>query len=143
MTLAAKNCFSASYAEARAQFLRSAGETGGVLSAHTHPTARGLAGEPLQIDVAAFGRRGASKVFLVVSGTHGMEGYAGSAAQIAFIQSGRLQALPPDLMVVMVHALNAWGFAHGSRTNVDLNRNFIDWRSPPISWYATAERGPR
>jgi uncharacterized protein DUF2817 len=145
MTPSAKNCFSASYADARALFLRSATEAGGALSAHTHPTATGVAGEPLQIDVAAFGTAGAPKVFVIVSGTHGMEGYAGSAAQIAFIRSGRLRALPPDILVLMVHGLNPWGFSHGSRTtenNVDLNRNFIDWRGAPPANPAYAELHP-
>jgi len=36
----------------------------------------------------------------------------------------------PPVRVVLVHAINPYGFAHITRTtenNVDLNRNFIDW----------------
>ena len=145
MAPSANNCFSASYAEARTQFLSCASAAGAALSAHTHPSANGPAGAPLHIDVAAFGKAGAAKVFVIVSGTHGMEGYAGSAAQIAFIGSGRLGALPSEVLVLMIHGLNPWGFAHGSRTtenNVDLNRNFIDWRGAPPANPAYRELHP-
>jgi hypothetical protein len=134
MSAAAKQCFSSSYPEARARFLDEAARAGGWPESHAHPAAQGPSGEPIQIDLARFGRPGAPKVLLVLSGTHGLEGYAGSAAQIDFMQSGLLRVLPSDVLVVLVHGLNAWGFAHGSRTtenNVDLNRNFIDARQGP------------
>jgi len=65
------------------------------------------------------------------SGVHGVEGYAGSAIQVAFLES---LALHPPLSlstVVLVHAVNPYGMAHYRRTNennVDLNRNALhDW----------------
>ena len=131
-----EQCFFDSYPAARAAFVDTARQAGARLATHTHPSAKGPQGQPIHIDVAAFGARSAPKLLVAISGTHGLEGLAGSAAQIAFIRSGLLRQLSADVRVVLVHALNAWGFANGSRTtenNVDLNRNFIDWRrEPPI-----------
>ena len=136
MSPATEQCFFDTYRAARAAFVEAASAARAKAETFTHPSAIGPAGEPIRIDLAAFGRAGAPKILLAVSGTHGLEGLAGSAAQIAFIRSGLLSGLPDDLLVILVHALNAWGFAYGSRTtenNVDLNRNFIDWRSDPPS----------
>src|SRR3546814_19590214 len=86
---------------------------------------------------AWLGADDAENVVLIVSGTHGPEGFMGSAAQIALLNKVALGAQNPrNIKVVLVHAINPWGFAHVSRTtenNVDLNRNFIDWGSaaPP------------
>jgi hypothetical protein len=57
------------------------------------------------------------------SGYHGVEGFAGSAIQIAWLLRQRQQDIPT---VVLVHAVNPFGFATWRRTNennVDLNRN--------------------
>ena len=65
---------------------------------------------------------------LVISGTHGVEGFAGSMCQTAWLSEGA--ALPDDLAVVLVHAINPYGFAWIRRVNednVDLNRNCIDF----------------
>src|SRR5574337_166851 len=124
------DCFAASYAAARAKLQLAAAEAGGVVTCHIHPRATGPDGGSLAIDVASFGPRAASRGLLVLSGTHGGEGCAGSAAQVALVRSGALSALPPDTRVVLVHGLNPYGFAHGTRTtenNVDLNRNFADF----------------
>jgi hypothetical protein len=78
--------------------------------------------------VGIFGNPAAPRVLVVGSGTHGVEGYAGSAAQTAWILGGGADALPADVAVVCTHAHNPWGFAHGYRENeenVDLNRNFV------------------
>jgi hypothetical protein len=70
---------------------------------------------------------------LVVSGTHGPEGFVGAAAQIALLKELATTNAVSDVKIVLVHAVNPWGFAHLSRTtenNVDLNRNFIEWDQP-------------
>lgn len=122
-------CFAPTFAGARAKF-RAAGEaSGAALTEYVHPDCRGPSGEPLAIDVAQFGDRHARKQLLVIIGTHGQEGFAGSAISIRWMDAGAPKRLPPDLGVVMVHGLNPYGFAYGSRTtehNVDLNRNFVD-----------------
>ena len=121
--------FASSYQQARVQFRAAADAAGWGINTYTHPTAVCANGGRLSTDVAVAGPLDASANLLVVSGTHGIEGYAGSAAQIAFIKDAPRQ-LPTGVRVVMVHAINPWGFEFRSRTNennVDINRNFLDW----------------
>lgn len=122
--------FADTYAEARAKFQVATAQAGGQITTHVHPSAVGPDGGTLAIDVACFGALDAPKAFLILSGTHGGEGYTGSAAQIALLRSGGLANLARDTRVVLLHAINPYGFAHWTRTtenNVDLNRNFIDF----------------
>jgi hypothetical protein len=124
------NFFGETYPEARAKFQLAIAQTGGQLTSYVHPGAVGPDGGSLAIDVACYGAVDAPKAFLILSGTHGGEGYTGSAAQIALVRSGALDDLPRDTRVVLVHAINPYGFAHWTRTtenNVDLNRNFLDF----------------
>jgi hypothetical protein len=130
----ADSAFASSYDAARRQFLAEASAAGGVLSEHRNDGAgRGPAGETLACDVARFGPRDAGRVLFVLSGVHGKEGHAGSAVQCAWMASAGRRRIAPDCAVVLVHAINPWGFAYGSRTtegNIDLNRNFIDFTRP-------------
>jgi hypothetical protein len=122
------NYYAPTYARARQKFLKAARDAGGRISSHVHDRCRGPHGEELAIDVACFGDRSAPRRLLVISGTHGQEGFSGSPVQIAWIASGAPTRLPPGVGVVLVHALNPYGFANFSRTNennVDLNRNFL------------------
>jgi hypothetical protein len=121
---------SATYAASRARFLRSAAAKGATVVSHPHPLS-GLAGEPLAIDVATIGSLDAPSVLLIVSGTHGVEGFTGSALQHHWLVDG---AHPDGLRVVLLHAFNPYGFSWVRRVNednVDLNRNFVDWSQPP------------
>ena len=66
----------------------------------------------------------------VSAGVHGIEGFFGSAIQLAWL-SGQTagEPSPSDGVVVLIHAVNPSGFARLRRTNehnVDLNRNFLD-----------------
>ena len=125
--------FALDYAGARAKFLAVAGELGCALSSYKHPSATGRNGAELFIDVARLGDARAPSQLVIVSGTHGLEGLSGSAAQIGWMQSDFARALPRGVSVLLVHALNPYGFANGTRTtenNVDLNRNFIDHAAP-------------
>jgi hypothetical protein len=127
------DCFSATYRNARDKFVKAALAAGAALSRHEHPAATGIAGEALSIDVAHIGNRSAARQLVVISGTHGQEGYAGSAAQIGWLLRHGRSPLLEDVGVVLIHALNPYGFSHGSRTtenNVDLNRNFVDHAGP-------------
>ena len=122
--------FADRYPEARAKFQLAVAQTGGQLVSYVHPAAAGPDGGTLAIDVGSFGAPDAGKAFLILSGTHGGEGYTGSAAQIALMRSGALSSLPADTRVVLLHGINPYGFAHWTRTtenNVDLNRNFVDF----------------
>jgi len=97
-----------------------------------HPSP-GRLGEELAIDVLTAGPADAHSVLVIVSGTHGVEGYAGSALQRWWLDE-RSHARPDGVRVAIVHALNPVGFSWVRRVNednVDLNRNFVDWYSPP------------
>jgi Protein of unknown function (DUF2817) len=76
------------------------------------------------------------KVLLHISGTHGPEGFAGSAVQSAALQLlalkkktiKKLTSNKDTPTIVFVHALNAYGMAYNRRVNednIDLNRNFL------------------
>ena len=122
-------CYAADYTRARAKFLKAAEAAKGRVRSWLHPDKKAPDGAPLAIDVACFGDAKASRQALFVSGTHGQEGFSGSAVQIGWMMGGGPSRLPKDLGVVLVHGLNPYGFAHFTRTtenNVDLNRNFID-----------------
>ena len=126
--------FSDEYSEAREKFLRAAGEADAVLECHENGE-EGPGGEPLFTDVAILGPSDASNVLVVVSGTHGVEGFCGSGLQTALLRNGLAARLPNGVKVVLVHALNPYGMAWLRRVNednVDVNRNFIDdYRNPP------------
>lgn len=75
-------------------------------------------------------------MFLHTSGLHGVEAYAGSAAQLALLDAP--PACGPDDAAILVHVLNPYGMAWLRRTNesnVDLNRNFLlageSWSGAP------------
>lgn len=124
--------FSASYDEARVKFLDAASATGGQLERFVHPE-RGPGGGELSTDVAWFGARDAERVLVMISGTHGVEGYCGSGAQVDWLRRGELSCAPSGTAVLMIHAINPYGFAWNRRVtheNVDLNRNWIDFDKP-------------
>jgi Protein of unknown function (DUF2817) len=111
----------------RERFIKAARAAGAELTEFVHPL-RGPRGEMLATDVAVIGDPHAPKRFMVVSGTHGIEGFYGSESQIAFLHALQERQLPADVCVVMVHLINPWGTAWLRRVNednVDLNRNFL------------------
>ncbi len=125
----APQCFGSGYAEARALFRGACTEIGIPVVAYEHPL-KGPQGEELAIDVAIIGPPDAAHLLIVVSGTHGLEGLAGSGGQVAWLRLHDHSALPPDTAVLLVHVLNPWGCAWSRRQtedNVDLNRNFRDF----------------
>ncbi|HSE74292.1 MAG TPA: DUF2817 domain-containing protein, partial [Dongiaceae bacterium] len=122
----ASQYFRPSYAAAREAFRTAAAARGLSVASHRNP-ARGAAGEELATDMALLGPAEASRLMVVVSGTHGAEGFCGSGIQVAWLAAAR--PLPADTAILFVHALNPYGFSHVRRVtedNVDLNRNFID-----------------
>lgn len=124
--------FSADYPQARARFLDAAGEAGGALASVPHPE-RGPDGGALATDVAWFGPKDAQAVLVLISGTHGVEGFCGSGAQLDWLRRGGSRGLPPGVAVLMIHAVNPYGFAWLRRVtqeNVDLNRNWVDFTRP-------------
>jgi len=83
-------------------------------------------------DCAWLGPADAGRVLVLISGTHGIEGFTGSA--VLFDLLGRLPACLPDgVALLCIHALNPWGYAWYRRCDaegIDLNRNFIDFSRP-------------
>src|SRR5512143_1730525 len=127
--------FSASYAEARESFCAAVRARQATLETHTLPGLRGADGEDLAIDVALLGAADAPAILVVTSATHGIEGYCGSGVQTALLHDddwiGRVERA--GVGVLLVHAVNPYGFSHGRRVNednVDLNRNFRDFAKP-------------
>ncbi len=119
-------CFPHDYATARSGFLEAVEGAGGKVEAYVHP-ALGPSGEELATDVALLGSPQAKNVLVLVSGTHGVEGLAGSGLQVAQVHAGLRPPPGSDLAIVLVHALNPFGVAFKRRVNedsVDLNRNF-------------------
>jgi Protein of unknown function (DUF2817) len=125
--------FSDNYPHARAKFRQASDQAGAVLHTYEHPMERGPDGGTLSIDVAIVGPQDASRCFLLISGTHGVEGFAGSGCQVGFFRDSLHAAFGNDVRVIVLHALNPYGFAWLRRVNednVDLNRNFQDFIQP-------------
>jgi hypothetical protein len=125
--------FSRSYREARQRFLAAAHAQGAAVESHAHPL-KGAEGEEIATDTALLGTADATNLFIVSSGTHGPEGFAGSACQLALLNDPLLQrATDNKIAVLLIHAVNPYGFSHLTRTNednIDLNRNFSDFSRP-------------
>ncbi len=86
-------------------------------------------GAELTIDVALYTPPSASRSVVISSGLHGVEGFLGSAIQLALLKDHQFtQSLPSNTNLIFIHALNPYGFAWLRRCNednIDLNRNFI------------------
>ncbi len=116
------------YQSSREAFRSAALAAGARLAAYVSP-AEGPKGETLHTDVAVLGDDSAPHVLLCNSATHGVEGFCGSGVFRGWLESGESERLPRTIKVVLVHALNCYGFAWLRRVtedNVDLNRNFVN-----------------
>ena len=124
----ASQYFSEDYAAARQNFLAAARVAGANIESFENPCS-GDTRFQLFTDVALLGPADAGNCLVLISGTHGVEGFAGSAIQTGLLHGGSSVPIPLNTRVVMIHALNPYGFANLRRCNednVDLNRNFID-----------------
>ena len=126
------NYFSNTYHEARTKFLTAAKAAGGNLEHYRNPYL-GAETEELYVDVATFNLPGAKSILVLGSGTHGVEGFAGSGIQVGLLREGITKNLPEDVGLLFYHALNPYGFSYLRRfneDNVDLNRNFVNHAKP-------------
>lgn len=119
--------FSANYAQARKQFLAAAQARAAHLECFPIDAPSSL-GEALSIDVAMIAPQDAQGLLIITSATHGVEGFCGSACQLAFLNDDELlgRAADAGIALLLIHAINPYGFSWCSRTNennIDLNRN--------------------
>ncbi len=127
--------FSKDYFEARSRFHTAAVACDARLETFECP-ATGPAGEKLTTNTAWLGDAAARKVMVVISGTHGVEGFCGSAFQLDWLSTRGAAALPDGTAMLLIHAINPYGFAWLRRVTqegVDLNRNFVDSTRPAPS----------
>ena len=125
--------FPSNYVEARQSFLKAAHAVGAQLEVCLHPQ-KGFQGEDMAIDVAWLGDRNARKVLVTISATHGVEGLYGSGCQTTWLQQFKLEYLPSDTAVLVIHALNPYGFSWLRRVNednMDINRNHVNFEAGP------------
>jgi hypothetical protein len=140
--MATSDYFSGTYQEAREKFLLTASgrqtkNVTYVLSGYLGPK-----DEELSIDVAMLNIENASKLLILISGTHGVEGFCGPGCQVGFLNDQLFDAFPDDTGFLLIHGLNPFGFAWLRRTNeenIDLNRNFQDFSKPVPRSEAYAE----
>lgn len=129
-----ENPFSATYEEARSRFRSMANAIGADVETHsldpasqTVPPDRTSDLHDLTMDIASLGCK-QDPTLLLSSGVHGIEGFLGSAIQLATLSRARESQFASGVRIVMIHAVNPFGFASGRRVNeqnVDLNRNFL------------------
>jgi len=137
-----RDYFSANYADARRRFTEAAKAAGSTPERHINAKAKGPAGEELSTEVVRIGPKDAENVIFASSGTHGVEGFCGSGAQVGMLVNGLHRELPKNTALVLIHAINPHGFAHERRVNednVDLNRNFRNHATKPPHNAAYAE----
>ena len=123
--MSALAAFSPDYATARDRFRQAASRLGWRLEAHRIDVA-GPRGEELTLDVAS-SSGDPERVLVVSSGIHGVEGFFGSAVQVALLEEWATVE-PPTVRCLFLHGLNPYGFAWIRRVdenNVDPNRNFL------------------
>lgn len=128
--------FARDYADARAKFLAAIALLGGRHRAYVNPN-RGPGGEELATDIAWIGPDQAEKAVVLVSATHGVEGFCGSGAQLDWLLGPGRSEFARDTALLVVHAINPHGFAWQRRVTeegCDLNRNFVDFgRTLPVN----------
>jgi hypothetical protein len=129
--------FASTYSEARAKFLAAARRAKANLTHHALPNLYGPEKEDLFIDVAQLGSNNPDSLLILISGTHGVEGFCGSGCQVGYLADELYEVLPSKSGAILIHALNPFGFAWLRRVNednIDLNRNFHDFsKSLPSS----------
>lgn len=116
MTTQAESLYTSNVVDATKRFLDAVNEAPGWTTNQVEHPLAGPHGEPLVTVVARRGALDAENVLVMISGTHGIEGYAGSALQIGAVRNNLLP-LRSDWAVVMVHLVNPWGTAWSAREN--------------------------
>jgi len=123
----ATRVFSDDYAAARERFRRAVEHAPWELESFLIAPL-GPKGERLTIDVALAPSDDSDRCLVVSSGLHGVEGFLGSAIQLALLEQWTDRPKTrPRIRLVFLHGLNPYGFAWLRRCdekNIDPNRNF-------------------
>jgi hypothetical protein len=125
--------FSNSYASGRQKFQKLCADKNLSIQAFVNPALKGPNGEDLAMDCVWVGPKTAQKVLLVTCGTHGLEAATGAATLLQLLDSDILENLPDELAILLIHAVNPYGWAYAHRVNedgIDLNRNCLDHNQP-------------
>jgi predicted deacylase len=125
--------FGADYASARERFRSAAARAAASMTSYVLTGHPGPGGESLSLDVARLGDREALSALMVIAGTHGVEGLAGSGCLVGLLEDRLHEALAKSGCLLLLHAINPYGFAWLRRVTedgVDLNRNFVDFSKP-------------
>ena len=111
--IAARTCFSHSYASARKRFFDAAQARGLQVESHKQRMP-GRDKETLAMDVVLDGPPDADRLLVVSSGVHGVEGFCGSGIQVFSLQDEELRARAKERGVALlyIHAVNPYGFSH-------------------------------
>jgi len=126
--------------EADAKFVSACSAFGIVPDIFPHPMP-GPTGEALRTLACRIGEPDALDVLSIVSGTHGIEGYAGAGLQTGLLHGLLASPLPATLAIVFAHVINPWGCAWDRRENednVDVFRNLL-YCDPPYAENAEYE----
>lgn len=136
--------YSLEYHEARSKFRTAARKAGAQAASIPVVLDDGTDDSPLTTDIAIL-KGNLPGVLVHSSAIHGVEGYAGSAIQLALLQEGVLPPPEQRPTIVLVHAINPSGmksYRRFNENNVDLNRNaianfeeFLSQRDPNIAQY--------
>lgn len=124
--------FSDNYAQTRKKFKQACDAINVDMTSFKNP-AKGPEGEELFVDSCWIGSKDAAHIMILISGTHGVEGFAGSACQIGWMHSLKDNPLPEDMAVLVIHMINPFGCAWlcvETEENIDLNRNFVNYNQP-------------
>ncbi len=121
--------FNDSYTEARAEF-RKASEKIKYVFPETKTFSINVPSQidnDLTIDFCFIpGTVDTSKIIIISSGVHGVEGYVGSAVQLNIMSKFIKAELLEKTSILFIHSVNPYGFKYARRVtenNVDLNRN--------------------
>ena len=126
--------FSGDYFRCRENFRSASKRQSAELRVYEHPIA-GPCGAVLTTDTALLGPRDAENLIVIVSGTHGLESFAGSGIQISLLNEFDWNSIE-NTCVLFAHILNPWGAVNLRRQNednVDVNRNFRESVDEPAS----------
>ena len=117
------------YGDGRDTFLRAAEKRKARITSYPHGL-RGRHGEELATDVCYFGPDEPTKLVIVSTAVHGIEGYAGCAilTQLFGEQLDGLDA-PKDIGFLAINFVSPHGASFATRAdigNINLNRNFLN-----------------